>query len=401
MANKEHLDLLKQGGKVWNNWRETSSIKKPDLSSAQLSKMDLKNFDLSWVALMDANLQGSNLQWANLRRANLRKADLRRTILREANLSWANLSWVNLRESYLRRANFRKADLSWANLKECNLREADLREADLRNADLRATNLRGANLKGANLREAYLSDAELIEADLEQADLREADLRGAHLLKANLKHANLAGCHVYGISSWDARVDETTNQDNLVVTDWDEPTVSVDTFPVAQFIYLLLHHPILPRIFKAATTEIVLILGRFGPERRTILDTLRTSLRQHQYLPLLLDFAKPDSEQFTEMISILAHMACFVIADFTSSPTILPAAAHIIRAHTLPFQPILHLHAQPEPPMLTSLHNHHDTVLETVCYADSQELAAIFQLQILTPLKRKAQELRHHKIPVA
>ena len=61
----------------------------------------------------------------------------------------------------------------------------------------------------------------------------------------------------------------------------------------------------------------VLILGRFTPERKAVLDALREELRKRDYLPVLFDFDKPASKDITETVSMLAHMARFVIADMT------------------------------------------------------------------------------------
>jgi hypothetical protein len=39
--------------------------------------------------------------------------------------------------------------------------------------------------------------------------------------------------------------------------------------------------------------KVVLILGRFTPERKTVLDAIRDQLRKRDYLPILFDFQKP------------------------------------------------------------------------------------------------------------
>jgi hypothetical protein len=81
MANKEHLKIIKQGVKVWNQWREENPLVEPDLSGASLSEADLFGSNLSWTNLSEANLGG-----ANLCRADLSGADLSGTDLREAYL---------------------------------------------------------------------------------------------------------------------------------------------------------------------------------------------------------------------------------------------------------------------------------------------------------------------------
>ena len=41
MANKEHLDLIKQGVEVWNKWRVDNTEVIPDLIGANLIRSDL------------------------------------------------------------------------------------------------------------------------------------------------------------------------------------------------------------------------------------------------------------------------------------------------------------------------------------------------------------------------
>ena len=392
-AIRQHLDCIKQGGKVWNKWRESVPTKKPNLSGANLRKADLRNVDFSWTNLMEANLRETNLSWTNFQRANLRKASLRRAILRETNFGWTNLSWVDLRESYLRRANLRRSDLSWANLKEANLREADLRQANLSWADLREANLREADLREANLKEAYLSNANFREADLAEADLTEADLRGANLFKANLSQANLSGCRIFGISAWNANLDEA-KQSNLVISDWDEPVITVDNFEIAQFFYLLLHNKEIRSVVNSISSQVILILGCFLPERMAILDTIREELRKHEYLPVFFDCQKPSSQNFIAMISLLARMARFIIADFTDPKIVLQVLPHIVRTIAVPVQPLLIKGTGREPPMISTLRRHHKSVLDTYWYTDSQDLLLSLEEKVIVSAEARIRELR-------
>ena len=373
-ANKQHLDLIKQGGKIWNRWRETTPTEIPDLSGANLKKADLRNVDLSEAYLVGTNLREATLNWTNFRKANLRKANLSAANLREANLSGANLGWADFSGADLNKASLKNADLCWANLKEASLRETDLREAKLSWADLREADLRAANLQHANLREAYLSNANFREADLSAADLGDADLRGTRFFKANLERANFSGCHVYEISTWNAAITETTTQLNLIITDWDEPVVTVDHLEIAQFLELLLHSPKIGSVIQTITAQAVLILGSFILERAVILDALRDELRKQGYLPIFFDLQKPHLQTFMEMVFTLARMAQLILADFTDADVALEIVPGIVRAVPVPVQPLLMQKAQPEPEMLTNLRKHHKSVLDTCWYTDAQDV---------------------------
>jgi hypothetical protein len=184
-------------------------------------------------------------------------------------LSMANLPKANLSDANLIGANLSKANLSYANLFEANLFGGNLSKADLSKANLAAANLIGANLS---------------EADLAGADLAGADLERVQLVETNLKNTNLQGCRIYGISAWSLQLAGTKQQD-LIITREDEPVITVDNLEVAQFIYLLLNNKKIRDIIDTITSKTVLILGRFTPERKAVLDTLREDLRKRNYLP--------------------------------------------------------------------------------------------------------------------
>ena len=58
MANQEQLDILKQGGEVWNRWRESCPDTPVDLGEADIGRVDLSGADLSETNLSGANLSG-------------------------------------------------------------------------------------------------------------------------------------------------------------------------------------------------------------------------------------------------------------------------------------------------------------------------------------------------------
>jgi uncharacterized protein YjbI with pentapeptide repeats len=338
VAVEEYLRTIQQGVNSWNDWRKKNPLEEEvDLSEAELSK------------------------------TNLRGADLYRANLRGANLVGADLSGAELRGANLRGANFRGAYLIGAHLI-------------------------GAELRGANLTGAYLSRADLVAADLSETNLSGADLSGAQLIGTDLRDATLTGSSVYGVSVWNIKVNDRTKQDNLIITDFDEPTITVDNIKVAQFIYLLLNNKEIRDVIDTITSKAVLILGRFTPERKEVLDTLRDALRRRDYLPLLFDFDRPTDRDFTETIMTLAGMSAFVIADITN-PKSSPLELHAtVPDYRIPFIPILHEGEQPFS-MFRDLAGAFHWVLPLLRYDSCENLLAALDDAVIAPALEKRREL--------
>ena len=421
MANEEHLKIIKQGVEAWNNWREENPDVKPNLSEADLSEVSLREVDLSEVSLSwadlreadlfgadlfkadffradlsgadlsGANLNGTDLFRADLIGANLIGANLNEADLSEADLSEADLSWVSLRGANLFRANLFRVNLFRADLFRANLSEADLIGADLREADLREANLIGADVIGANLSDANLSDANLSWADLSWADLREADLSRTILIETNLTGTHLTGCSIYGISAWDLILEGATQTD-LIITPLDEPAITVDNLEVAQFIYLLLNNEKVRDVIDTITSKVVLILGRFTPERKAVLDAIRNELRKRDYLPVLFDFDKPASRDLTETVRTLAHLARFIIADLTEPRSIPQELQAIVPGLAVPVQPLLLEGSTGEYGMFQDLRKY-DWVLEVHRYDSLEDLLASLGDRVIAPAEAKAKEL--------
>jgi uncharacterized protein YjbI with pentapeptide repeats len=141
MAKQEHVKILKQGVKKWNEWREANRQIRADLSGADLSGADLSGADLIWAdlsraSLRETDLQGARLSWANLSEANLRIASLRETDLYDANLSGANLNGTDLSGACLRFANLTLAHLDRTNLSGVDLSETIIGRTSFIDVDL-------------------------------------------------------------------------------------------------------------------------------------------------------------------------------------------------------------------------------------------------------------------------
>ena len=388
MANPEHLAILKQGVQLWNAWYDNSYYPvTPNLSEADLRQAELDQADLHKADLRKADLSAAHLHEANLYQADLRKAYLYWTHLSNADLNRAKLYGADLTGADLTGASLRGADLSKADLCGAILSEADMSGADLRGADLRNAYLIGTDLRQANLHQAILS-----EANLRGADLRQADLRSAILVRTNLDSANLSGASIFGISAWDVSLEGTTQKDLVIQQQsYKDPLITLDDLEVAQFIYLLLNNKRVRNVIDTITSKVVLILGRFTPERKTILDALRDELRRRNYLPVLFDFEKPIHRDLTETVSTLAHMARFVIADITDARSIPQELMAIVPTlPSVPVQPLL-LASQREYGMFEHFRRF-PWVLEPYLYEDQDRLLAAITEKVIGPAEAKAKE---------
>jgi len=397
MANDEHVAILKKGVAAWNEWRDQDPKVRVDLTEAYLDRANLSEADLSKANLSKANLSKALLMEAVLMRTDLSEANLSGASLSAAYLHKANLSEANLSGAYLIGAKLYDATLIGAHLEAADLREAhlngaDLSGANLSEADLREADLSKANLSKANLSEADLSKANLSRANLSRAILNGADLRASVLVETDLTDADLTGCRVHGVSAWGLKL-EGTKQQNLVITHRDEPEITVDNIEVAQFIYLMLNNQKVREVIDTITSKVVLILGRFTPERKQVLDGLRNELRKRNYLPVMFDFEKPSSQTTDETITLLARMARFVIADLSDAKSILQELRGIVPdLPSVAVQPLI-LIPQEEPGMFDFIRKY-PWVLEPYRYETQKHLLTNLEKSVVDPADAKARELR-------
>lgn len=375
VANENHLEILRQGVGPWNKWREENENVRPDLKDADLYRADLSDANLS-----GADLSGAKLLYAKLNGANLSRADLSRADLFNADLIVTDLSSAILCD----------ATLNGANLSNANLSKARLHDAKLYHA-----NLSSANLSYAKLRGAFLCDADLQEANLTGADLTGADLSCADLVETNLTDATITGCRVYGASAWNVTLMGATQHDLIISKQW-EAVVTVDNLEVAQFIYLLLNNEKIRDVIDTVGKKGVLILGRFTPERKAVLDALRVELRRLGYVPMLFDFVKPADKDITETIMTLAGLSCFIIADITnpkSSPLELQAT---VPNYMIPFVPIIQDGEEPFS-MFKDLRGKFSWVLDPLTYDSISNLIKGLERAVVIPALKRRDELMRRK----
>jgi Pentapeptide repeats (8 copies) len=361
MANDDHIVWLKKGVAAWNDWRK----KNPDI------RPDFFHADLQSANLSGANLKGANLNLANLSGTNLSGAKLGGALLGSADLSRANLT----------NALIGNASLICADLREANLREANLDYAFLDSANLAGANLSGADLFGANLNRASLTGANLSGADLSSTILVDTDLTGA----------DLTGCRIYGVSAWGLKLDGAKQQ-NLVIAKKNEPAITVDNIEVAQFVYLLLHNEKIRDVIDTIGKKGVLLLGRFTEGRMVVLERLRDKLRDLGFVPMVFNFDKPETKDFSETVRLLCSLSKFVIVDITN-PRSAPLELQATVPDMVPFVPILEQGQDPFA-MFVDLQNKYDWVLDPVIgYSSADRLIEVLEDKIIRPAEAKFNQL--------
>jgi hypothetical protein len=137
----------------------------------------------------------------------------------------------------------------------------------------------------------------------------------------------------------------------------------------------------------------VLILGRFTPERKVVLNALRDELRKRNYLPVVFDFEKPASQTTDETITLLARMARFVIADISDAKSVLQELRGIVpNLPSVAVQPLI-LVPQQEPGMFDFFRRYR-WVLEPHYYESQEQLIANLCERIICPVEARVLELR-------
>jgi uncharacterized protein YjbI with pentapeptide repeats len=424
MANPEHLKILDQGVEVWNKWREDKPDITPDLSGANLSGADIsdrRNFTklmIPWpeqirliikkakqrdsrVSLYNRkfktarehgiNLTNTDLQEANLSEAILIGANFTSAILREANLEEAILPWSSLTNARLMGATFNNAILSYSHLYKTWLFEIEFNNAVLRYANFEGSTLSEVQLEGANLTRAMFPFCQIDNTNFTEARIRAVNFQAACLRNVDFTRAKITRCQVYGIATWDLNTDQAIQADLDIVYGLSDP-ITVDNIELAQFIYLILKSPKIRDVIDTITSKVVLILGRFNPERKRILDSIREELRKRNYVPVMFDFERPASRDFIETASTLAHLAKFTIVDLTAPRSVQHELADIVPHLAIPVKPLLLAGKRSIWGTASSLWKY-PWMMDITRYKDISDLMGKFTTEVIDPSEAKAAEL--------
>ena len=266
MGNIRHLEILKAGKDEWNNWRTLNPAERPDFSSFNLDRLDLEGYNLGSSDFSEANL-------------------------RDCNLNNSMLTWCIFIRTQLNNTTIINPSL------------------DEYSGNRR---LLGVNLRWSSFAEANLQNVKMTGATLEAAQFH----------KCNLKGTDISDSEVFGISAWGNVFDDSSKQTNLIITEGNQPVITIDDLEMAQFLYMLVNNSKMRNAIDTLATKVVLILGSFSNEDKPILDSIKSGLSISNFIPVMYDFDKPTSRNHTETVSTIAHLSKFIIADLTNQRSI-------------------------------------------------------------------------------
>ena len=120
---------------------------------------------------------------------------------------------------------------------------------------------------------------------------------------------------------------------------------------------------------------------------------LRDKLHDLGFVPMVFNFDKPETKDFSETVRLLCNLSHFVIVDITnprSAPLELQAT---VPDYMVPFAPILQEGEEPFS-MFVDLQNKYDWVLQPVIrYPSIDRLIEVFEDKIVRPAEAKFNEL--------
>jgi hypothetical protein len=170
----------------------------------------------------------------------------------------------------------------------------------------------------------------------------------------------------------------------------DEAPADPRHLEIAQLLHLLMNTAAIRDVINSMTGRAVLLLGRFIPERMSVLTALADRLRRFGDLPIIFYFDKPGDRTVTETLRILAGLSKFTIVDLTD-PNSSPYESYVtVPDIAIPFVPIIQ-RGQDEFSMFEDLYDY-DWLLDGFEYRDIDHL--LENLELL----RKEALLKREKI---
>ena len=375
----------------WNEWREQFGERHPDLAGVDLSDAVLNGINLQFTDLRGSRLRGAKMtaafDYAVLDEADLTDASLWSSRFEETQLRRVTADRCSFNSSRIVACNFSGAKLRGASFERCYMEDTILDDADLSDASFYQADLWMAFLRNAVLKKTNLRAANLYQAKLSGATIADCDLQRAVFVESDISGTTITDCRVFGVSAWDLRRDKGTRQQGLRVSKPDEAPLYVEDIEVAQFVTLMLRNQRIRDVIDTISRKAVLILGRFTPERKAVLDALRSELANRGFVPIIFDFEKPTKRDLEETVKVLAGLSRFVIADITN-PSSSPLELHaIVPDYMIPFITIIQKGEKPFS-MFDGLWQKYWWLTRPIIYPSTESLIRHLPTHVLAEVRR-------------
>lgn len=282
MNIEEQIALLRDGTEKWNSWRKEHPNIAPSLRDVNFVAEFSGDGFYDLPVFSNTDFSGTDFNMVSFR--NCQFCD--------CCFDGAKITFADLVDSYFESCTFRNV-----NMRVTAIGNAAFNNCIFENSDLSYCSAEKTSFKGSSFKNTKLEHMSLVANDFSDTQLFD--------------------CNVYGISSWDLNL-ENSSQKDLIITPDDKTIITVDNIELAQFLYLIINNDKLRNVIDTITSKVVLILGNFSEERKKILDEIREKLRTYDLIPVMFDFEKPNSRNLTETVKTLAVMSRFVIVDISS-----------------------------------------------------------------------------------
>ena len=128
-------------------------------------------------------------------------------------------------------------------------------------------------------------------------------------------------------------------------------------------------------------------LGRFSDGGLELLQTIAEELRKNHYLPMIFDFERPDTKDYTETVITLVGLSRFVIVEL-SGPSVPQELYATVPHFSIPFVPILHKSSKAYF-TFRDLPSKYPWVLKTIKFSDEEHLIKVVLPRIIQRVEAK------------
>ena len=324
------------------------------------------------TTFVDCQLRRAELEKSDFSGATCKGTTFRGAAAPGALFRGASLSNCNFQDSQLLHAMFGDAQLRQCLFEGARLGHSNFDRARLLNCDFRNADMNSSSFERAQVRQTSLSRASLLFSNFRGALIEDSNLEFTNLSNVNAREGVFRDNRIYGISVWGGDF-SNSEESELVITRSNEFQIKVSSFEFGLFVHQCINNENMRKFFDTSAENLVLILGRFTPERKKYLDVVRVALQHLGYVPIIFDFEKPESKDLTQTILALALMVRFIVADLSEPSSAPHEIATIAPQISAPIAPMIEVSLHPYA-MFVDLKNRYRWVLGLSTYNDVADL---------------------------